>query len=205
MLETPDLNVTPDIGPVTDHHMLVFPKSHFTSYASCPDNFADQLDFVCQTVKEKTGASDYFMFEHGTGKIEGEQTGCGNSVYHAHLHILPIKSEGQISVLDQIVSIAMNEGNFKMQPVFFKEGDRDIIPVLKEVTKGSPYLLIKQGKHGFVLVETEQIKVPSQFLRKVCADILEGNGSFWNWKEMTEIERLMVLSRLNNTYGIWQP
>ena len=193
--ETNRFAIICDPHPVVLGHVLVTPRPHFLSYASIPainsPHFAKSLSHI----KEIIGAKDYFEFEHGAGMHDGIPTSCGNSVFHAHWHILPIKEVGSHTLHAAAAYVLKITKGLVPYPINFKNDD-NIIPKLHNITNGLPYLLMKQGKSGFVFIEEGEIKVPSQILRKVSAKFLCGDEAFWDWKNMSQEDKKLASERV---------
>ncbi len=202
ILESVDLVMRPDYGPITQDHFIIFPKKHFISFATMANSHVEQLTHMASIAKQQINAKEYFMFEHGAGVYKDEKTACGNSIYHAHLHILPIRSQTSPSLIDKAHKKAKMEGDFQILTINFPT-DGALIPILKECTKNNPYLMMKQGSRGIVFVENGIKQVPSQFLRKVGAQHLEGKEAFWDWKTMTSDDEKLIRGRILNTYNQW--
>lgn len=106
-----------------------------------------------------------------------KQIALGKSVYHAHWHIAPV-STSHIEEIGRDLHQRM--GDFEIRPLMFS--NCNYLEEAAEVVRGRPYLLIKEGSSGFVVVEDDQKSVPSQFFRRMITE-LEDNNSSWDWKE----------------------
>lgn len=75
-----------DITQVTHGHTLVIPKTHVRNLLDMPQEVAEKL-FACvpqiaQGLKKATGAS-------GINLVNNNEEVAGQTVFHAHLHLLP--------------------------------------------------------------------------------------------------------------------
>ena len=105
-------------------------------------------------------------------------------------------------MLERVLYSVENQAGFEILQLDFPTNG-STIPILGEATKGKPYLMMKQGEKGFVLLENDNLSLPSQFLRKLTAEIFEGENAFWNWKLMSATDLNLVKERLSTTYSLW--
>jgi anti-anti-sigma factor len=194
--ETDKFAVIFDPFPVEIGHALVIPKKHYLSFSSLPDDCSEKFGEVAAEAKKLIGAPSYFEFEHGTGISEGLPAGCGNSVYHAHWHLIPVHDEVNSSILYAAAAYVLKATKgLAPYPVEF-EREANLSHKIRGISGGGPYLLMKYNHCGFIFQEQDELKVPSQILRKVAAKFLVGKNEFWDWKSMTPRDIRSVNERL---------
>ena len=162
----------PSVSPLCEGHTLIVPRAHLTSLAQLNRHLRESLTRFIQRViarvRDRYGA--YFLFEHGVGA--GRTGGCG--VAHAHLHVLPLSRVHAEQVYERVRSDypCQSSGPFTN--------------VLASTSSRATYLLC-----GDSLTKVQRIvqdEVPSQYLRKLLAEILGKYEWDWNrlegWNEM---------------------
>ena len=77
------------IEPHTDGHVLVVPRDEIDSYVDAPDNVVAHLAVVAKRI----GAAQVRVFEAPRAGL----IVAGYGVDHLHLHVLPIRSEEDLS------------------------------------------------------------------------------------------------------------
>lgn len=196
---TDNLWCFPDMSPVVEDHLLIAPLDHVTSFAQLPTENTSGFGQLCNEVRNKYKCSDLLMFEHGMGLVGDETKFCGNSVYHAHMHIIP--------VMDRIVADVFSETVAQANEIFGNKGisfevsqDSELPSLLKNYTQDYPYLFVRLGNKCVVFLKTSDIEIPSQFLRKVCAETTGGQSSFWDRKNENEEQLGILHARLLRTY-----
>ena len=79
-----------DIAQVTKGHTLVLPKKHYDTLIDCPDDIVKKMVVVTkeltQSITDKTGALGFNILNNG-------HEIAGQSIMHAHFHIIPRYSE----------------------------------------------------------------------------------------------------------------
>ena len=83
LLETPRFLLLADHAPLVEGHLLILPRDHIACYGAAPAELDDELialkcrvaAFLAQAYRAP------FFFEHGV---------FGQTVFHAHLHALPL-------------------------------------------------------------------------------------------------------------------
>lgn len=83
LLETRHLYVLVDNAPLTEGHLLIVPKEHLACYGAAPATYDDELRSTKDRVASFLGRAyqSACFFEHGVYR---------QSVYHAHLHAIPL-------------------------------------------------------------------------------------------------------------------
>jgi len=202
LYESEHVMVLPDFAPIKSGHVLIVPKEHVTSYAHLPSKVKNEFGLVYQQVRKILQKPNTLEFEHGSGFIDQDKVACGNSVLHAHWHMIPISGhiEG-IKILEKMLEEVPN----KMKPIGMKADiEPDIfLGQLTETSKGNPYLVFRNENWAAVFREKSDLEVPSQILRKLSAIVLHGQTARWNWKEANEEDRLIWLKNLKKTYKMF--
>lgn len=199
---TDNLWCFPDMSPIAENHLLVAPINHVTSFAQLSKEDSCEFGELCNEIRKRYGVTDLLIFEHGMGLLGDNNEPCGNSVYHAHIHVIPVVNEAVAKVFPEIVSQA-NESFGDRGFSFEVSQDAELPLLLKSYTQNYPYLFVRIGNKCVVYPKTSDIELPSQFLRKVCAETINGQGSFWNRKDENEEQLKVLHTRLLRTYENW--
>ncbi len=83
LFETPSLYAMPDKFPMRPGHILLISKEHTTCIAAAPPDLLPELEDAAARVRrflERAYGEPVFAFENGI---------AGQTVFHAHLHLLP--------------------------------------------------------------------------------------------------------------------
>jgi diadenosine tetraphosphate (Ap4A) HIT family hydrolase len=87
LFEMPSLYVMPDKFPLLPGHILIISKRHLRCHAEGPSGPEEELDAAAARVRR-------FLREvYGTPALAWENGVFGQTVFHAHLHLLPIRAE----------------------------------------------------------------------------------------------------------------
>ena len=204
LFETESVMVLPDLAPVKSGHILIVPKKHVTSYAFLDDSCRREFAHVYDRVKQILNKPDTLEFEHGSGFLNNEKTTCGNSVFHAHWHVIPISEsiEG-IKILDKMLDEIPADMDFKSIGLRGSLSTESFLTELSENSGGYPYLVFSNSDWAVVLREEDNIEVPSQILRRISALVLHGEKGRWNWKNATDNDRQIWLDNLRQTYHLF--
>lgn len=93
LLETDRLRLLPDLYPVVPGHVLVISTEHLPCFGAASDELLAELDHVAGT-----GAS-FLKDVYGVDPVRWENGGAGQTVFHAHLHLMPIVIDDLIDTL----------------------------------------------------------------------------------------------------------
>jgi diadenosine tetraphosphate (Ap4A) HIT family hydrolase len=178
--ETNNFNITCDAHPITDGHILIVPKKHFSCIGEYSTDVLEEFLKVNVAVKDfvKNVYGSVSSFEHGV---------IGQTVFHSHVHILPFTGnandvipEGD-SYLDEIKDIS------KLEEIYQKDGK---------------YLFFTIGESMW-LVDTA-LGTP-RFFRDRFAVAL-GRPELGNWKMMHQNPAIMdeALRRCRDLQARWQ-
>jgi histidine triad (HIT) family protein len=84
LFETERLYVMPDKYPICPGHTLIISKDHLACYAVAPDETHRELEStaaIAQAFLKSAYGKPLFIWENGVS---------GQSVFHAHLHLMPL-------------------------------------------------------------------------------------------------------------------
>jgi len=175
-LENKHFIVVPSISPIVEGHLLIIPKYHIKNLASTKSYNLDRFfEIMDKTIAKLLPLNkEFFFFEHGVG--HDGYLGCG--IDHAHLHIIPIKSDLSNIIINKISSVYNNNSNNNLKKV------------LSNADINNSYLLFGNDITRAHYVISSQI--PSQYIRKMVSNELGENVS--DWKKYTGKEKFL------NTY-----
>ena len=162
--ETETFFILPTLGCLVVNYLLIVPKKHLSCFGQLSAEQFLELAYIekkIRDINEREFGSPTILFEHGTSIIG---TLFGNSIEHAHLHILPYKN-------DFLTEIAYR--GFKLKTI-------NSITHLPEVVKqAQTYLYYSPpSRDSFVVLDEE---VPSQFFRTILSKSI-GLADEWNWR-----------------------
>ena len=84
LFETASLFAMPDKFPMLPGHTLLIAREHLPCYAAAPDPVTRELEEAALRVRrflERAYGSPVLLFENGI---------AGQTVFHAHLHLIPV-------------------------------------------------------------------------------------------------------------------
>jgi len=117
----------------------------------------------CKSVISKAFSKNVIVAEHGSSS---ESELGANSIFHAHIHIIPIQNP-----ID-VFNLYYEQGG---KPLVYKE----FSSITNHKNSSYLYLSLEDGKH---LIWTNSEKFSRQFVRKVCAEIYQ-LPEYYNWKK----------------------
>jgi len=90
---TANLRLVPDLYPVAPGHLLVITKRHLLSYGAAEPALLDEVERLA-------GRARRFVRDvYGIDPVIWENGVSGQTVFHAHLHLIPVHLEGLIESL----------------------------------------------------------------------------------------------------------
>lgn len=189
------LDLLPIVKPI---HLLIVPKKHIEGMANLKtkelfDSLKRFVEYNNKKVEEYYGMKPSY-FEHGSISGGGN---AGNSIFHCHYHLVLVDHDYSIDV----------EKTLNMKPIIIKEYEELYDLFVKE---NAPYkdldYILYENMHGVKKVfPLDNIKLPSQFMRKI---IFDANNSLkteqdWNWKKEVNIDLLNTsVVPLKDIYGV---
>lgn len=188
LMDSENFYVVTDLYPISSEHFLIIPKKHYTSYSMISYKLDDELNQLIKKITKKKNMEKFILFEHGAGIINDKIVGCGNSVFHAHIHLV---GGLRYNLLD-ILKLLNKESDLQIKELHMKHcaNDKKEIGIIKQIQKNckkkelfSPYLFVRYNQHEcLVIPEKKLVKIKSQFFRKIFATEISGKKTFWNWK-----------------------
>jgi len=181
-MESRDFVVVPAKGHFTVGYFLILPRQHEPSFASItsPD-LTDQWWklYVALAQRVKNILGPMMFFEHGSIFGGGY---AGNTIEHAHLHVVPAKTDLVLSVVD--------DGRPTRR-----------IPSLEFLSQFCrPYHLICRNEGGFYVADVSE-EMESQYLRRLLYRQLypDRNDDGWDWRRHCHEDRLRSTLELVKT------
>ena len=101
LLETPNLLVIPDLFPLTPGHVLIIPKRHYPCFGGTPARGDAEVEAVVRQVRaflRDTYGLEAMLWENG-GPASGQ------SVHHAHLHLIPLPAGHPVPAAQDALAI----------------------------------------------------------------------------------------------------
>jgi diadenosine tetraphosphate (Ap4A) HIT family hydrolase len=90
---TANLRLVPDLYPVAPGHLLVITKRHLPCYGAADAGILAELEQLSGQ------ARDFIREVYGIDPVIWENGVSGQTVFHAHLHLIPVHLEGLIDTL----------------------------------------------------------------------------------------------------------
>lgn len=84
LLDGHHVHLIPDLFPVVPGHLLLVSREHLPSYGAAAPEVLDELDQMAGT------ALDFVQRCYGVEPLLWENGGAGQTVFHAHLHVMPV-------------------------------------------------------------------------------------------------------------------
>jgi diadenosine tetraphosphate (Ap4A) HIT family hydrolase len=163
----------PTIGQLFKYSLLVLPKKHIECMAQLSNKEIFDLELLIQKTKIKLSEfGNVIVFEHGAHK----ETGGSCGIYHAHIHIVPVPSELDLSDFFYTESVV-------------KKYD-SLIECYSDLRGSSQYLMALNPDGSIYATDTSNIihQYPSQFFRKKLVEYYNLDKP-WNWREYLKVEK----------------
>ncbi|MEA2684714.1 MAG: hypothetical protein QOK05_3042 [Chloroflexota bacterium] len=84
LLEGEHVHLIPDLFPVVPGHLLLVSRQHLPAYGAAGPEVLDELERLSAT------AMDFVHREYGVEPLLWENGGAGQTVFHAHVHVMPV-------------------------------------------------------------------------------------------------------------------
>lgn len=194
LFETKNFIVNVDSYPVVRNHILIIPKDHYTSFSNIEIEKTDEIQYILNRIACTFNMIEYIIFEHGTNIVAEDKKICGNSIFHAHLHVIP-KANIDPNIIFSNLKLNANK-NIEDYSLKNNE-DKNFLNVLKyNLPSKSNYLLFINNKNYYCIPEEDiEGEITSQFFRKLLAD--KYNRGVYNWKDKENFEKNKDLYKLN--------
>jgi len=182
--ETEHFVVFPTVGCLVVNYLLVVPKKHHTCIGHLSDAEYRDLNIVLKKIHNNNNVvlrSSTIMYEHGSAV---ENPNAGNSVFHAHLHVLPLNDTLKDDAVNdnveisQINSICELSSTIKKAPSYLYYSDTD----------GSSYEILHSG-------------VESQYFRRLLSKRI-GRPDMWNWREYPFFNNMEKTLDMHRKYAL---
>jgi diadenosine tetraphosphate (Ap4A) HIT family hydrolase len=162
VLDTQSFTAIPSLGPLSDGHLLLCPRTHIHSAAALPSathaEYEAVKDELVRCLEEEYQAAVH-VFEHGMAS-DG-RTVC--TVDHAHVHLVP---------LPKLMRLDMDGAEWQTF-----DGSLD---TLAAITAGREYVsYLAPGGRPLVCVSAAD-HFESQYMRRKIARALDSES--WNWR-----------------------
>lgn len=116
LFETESLYVRPDKYPLTAGQILIITKQHLRCYGEAPARALIELEECVETVRR------FLRDAYQTEASTWENGVAGQTVFHAHLHLLPVPVTGIPAVLNGRDDVRIIEGWDEVQAHFEQYG-----------------------------------------------------------------------------------
>ena len=84
LVEDEHVRLIPDLFPVVPGHVLVVSRAHLSCYGDASPEVLDSLERLSGLARE------FVVAEYGVEPVLWENGGAGQTVFHAHLHLMPV-------------------------------------------------------------------------------------------------------------------
>ncbi len=170
LLESENFFVKVGVGILAPGHVMIIPKMHLTCFGELPQQLMKEFLSLKDEVfnKVKSNFFEPIIFEHGI---------YGQSISHAHMHIIPIKS-GHYNLKN------IKENFFKGLKSTKIENFSKLADIFRE--EGS-YLYLKENGQNWVF-HTKDAPNGKYIFRKQFANFTGLHG-LSDWKAMDDEER----------------
>jgi histidine triad (HIT) family protein len=95
LFETASLYAMSDKFPVLPGHLLIISRAHLRCYADAPEAVVQELAVAATRLRR------FLREAYGTEALLWENGVCGQTVFHAHLHLLPVSTQRLPPCLDE--------------------------------------------------------------------------------------------------------
>ena len=94
LLENEHVRLIPDLFPVAPGHVLLVSREHLTCYGAASPAVLAALEELSET------AAAFVRDEYQVEPVLWENGGAGQTVFHAHLHVMPVALEAIEEVIE---------------------------------------------------------------------------------------------------------
>ena len=194
LFETKNFIVNVDSYPIVKNHILIIPQNHYTSFSNIDIEKTDEIQYILNRIAIIFNMTEYTIFEHGTNILNDNKKICGNSIFHAHLHVIP-NSNIDPNIASSNLKLKKNKNidDYSLK----NNKDKNFLNVLKyDLHSKTNYLLLINNKNYYCIPE-ENIdgEITSQFFRKILAE--KYNKGVYNWKDNDNFEQNKDTYKLN--------
>lgn len=183
--ETENFMVFPCLGQLREGHLLIVSKKHINAMGMLDRDNLKELEnlilFIGNFYK-KTYNMSVLCFEHGVLDDKGSSGGCG--IYHMHLHLVPIRGDEFLKVVDEV----NRQGKNKLHPA------KKLEDVCQCIVERNTYVFFslfnREQKEEMYIINNSENYFESQYFRQVVATVF-GNEE-WNWKMIKDEEETFL-------------
>ncbi|MDD5331674.1 MAG: HIT family protein [Candidatus Nanoarchaeia archaeon] len=182
LCKTSNFFVIPTLGSMgIEGYILVIPKIHYPSISQIPDPHQSELNELLSNIKRLIKLEynlSTLIFEHGPriGNLDS-----GQSVDHAHLHIIPGADITKNWAVDLMMRLGHKGQFYRVDRVEGLDKARDLI------LSGSSYLYM-QTPEGVELVSEQNFPRPPQYFRTMVANKIKTEK--WDWRQFPDYKTL---------------
>ena len=179
LYRTKNFYISIDGYPVCENHLLIVPFEHQLSFSNLNRNNSNELDGIINYIKKIYKCDNYVLFEHGNNRKEGDKRTFGNSVVHAHIHVIPNQKVSKNDIMNycfkQKNTMLYLKKDVDYKKCFYKfNGNINFLDHLDdELPTNEPYLFFHFNHEKMEsLCITESLidgEIPSQYFRKLFA------------------------------------
>lgn len=116
LAETQRVRVVPDLFPLAQGHLLIISREHLPCYGAADSETLREVD------DEAAMARRFIQETYGVDPLMWENGVSGQSVYHAHLHLIPLQLEGFVDALAAAAESVEIDGWDAVQERYRREG-----------------------------------------------------------------------------------
>lgn len=184
------LEATPVIGlpsrqDFEQTYFLMIPKEHLPAFSYVQAAYQREVQELLQYLSNITNCRSAVMFEHGEAGLAAFQA---KSVAHAHLHVITTNDFWLDKISAEIssygISYRLINGNSTVNQA-------------ARAQFGHDYWFISQNGR-FLMIRREDIpdKLPSQFMKRVLATVMQPHLPYADWKNPQPETDKIVYQRL---------
>lgn len=186
------------MAPISNHHLLIIPKFHYNSFCEIPSTLHYEFYFIIKIIRQTYNSEDILMFEHGSGSDNSIIKGCGNSVFHAHLHIIILLDKNHNFTLSGIKDNLLLAYDLTLKEF----NDSNFLLKMQECNKNRySYLFIKYKENHLLFVNSNNTNIESQFLRKYFLYL--NNFKYWDWKNLNNDSKTFFIEKISFILKFW--
>ena len=193
LFETKNFIINVDSYPVAKNHIIIIPKDHYTAFSSIEIEKTDEIQYILNRISVVFNMTTYSIFEHGTNIVDEDKKVCGNSIFHAHLHIITNVTINPDDITDNLKL----KKNKNISDYAVKNNIENFLNVLKYDLPTENNYLLYVNKDNYYCIPEEDIEgdIESQFFRKLVAN--KYNRGIYNWKDNEDFEKNKDTYKLN--------
>ncbi|MFN2462822.1 MAG: HIT family protein [Candidatus Dormibacteria bacterium] len=93
LVQDEHVRLIPDLFPVAPGHLLVVSREHFPCYGAASARVLSSLEGMAAVARQ------FVIDSYGVEPVLWENGGAGQTVFHAHLHLMPVA----VPALDEVI------------------------------------------------------------------------------------------------------